>query len=310
MSLYPLRLLPEYRERVWGGQRLQPGPKPIGEAWVVYEHNRLAEGEHAGRTLGGLAAAEGERLLGRRPMRATGLRFPLLIKLLDCQDWLSVQVHPDDAQARALEGPEHFGKTEAWHILEAAPAASVVAGLKTGTTGAELARLMHSGATAQALAQAPVRAGDTVFVRAGTVHALGPGLLLYEVQQTSDITYRVYDWDRPASAGRELHVEKSLAVIDPAAACVLTPPPALTEGTAALTTCEYFTLELLAGAGGEWQGDTRGESFHTLTVIEGEAELVCGDWRGPLGRFATVVVPAACGPYTLHGRYRALRARA
>jgi mannose-6-phosphate isomerase len=242
-------------------------------------------------------------------MRRTGLRFPLLIKLLDCQDWLSVQVHPDDEQAARLEGPGQFGKTEAWHILEATPGARLISGLRPGMTAEVLAQAVRQGTLTDLAQYLEVRAGDTVFTRAGTVHALGPGLLLYEVQQTSDITYRVFDWNRPPSAGRELHVEKSLAVIDPAATGRAEPAPALTDGGAqTLTRCEYFHLELLYAASSPVRRDTRGESFHALTVIEGEAALEGEGWTGRLARFETAVIPAMCGEYVVRPNGPSVRA--
>ena len=296
--MHPFRLQPEFRERVWGGHRLRPeADRPIGEAWIVYEHNQIASGPNAGRTLGALAA-EGERLLGKRVMRATGLRFPLLIKLLDCQDWLSVQVHPNDAQAVQLEGPGHFGKTEAWHILEAQPEARLIAGLKRDITPEAFAEAVRGGTLDSLCHFHPVRAGDTVMMRAGTLHALGPGLLLYEIQQSSDITYRVFDWNRPASAGRELHIEKSLAVTDVHAAARPEPLPELRDGAAhTLTACEYFSLDLLRAESHAISLNTRGESFHALTVIEGQVQVEGDGWREALGKFETLLVPAASGAY-------------
>lgn len=307
--MQPFRLIPEYRERVWGGQRLKETNKPIGEAWVVYENNQVADGPWAGRTLGAIAAAEGERLLGKRPLRQTGVRFPLLIKLLDCQDWLSVQVHPNDAQAVQLEGPGQFGKTEAWHILEAAPAACLISGLQSATTPETLTQAVYGGTFTDVVQYVNVNAGDTVFIRAGTVHALGPGLLLYEVQQTSDITYRVFDWNRPASAGRELHLEKSLAVIDPAAVGRAEPEPELQDGQGMATQCEYFKLEVLRGSKEAVRRDTGRESFHALTQIEGQARVTGSGWQAELSRFETLIIPAECGAYqveSVNGAWRAL----
>src|SRR3712207_5328371 len=120
---HALRLVPQYQKRVWGGQRLKPSPEPYGEAWLVWEENKVAGGELDGQTLAEVARSHGEALLGRRAMARTGTRFPVLIKLLDCADWLSLQVHPNDEQARRLEGADQFGKTEAWHILEVDPGA-------------------------------------------------------------------------------------------------------------------------------------------------------------------------------------------
>jgi mannose-6-phosphate isomerase len=307
--MQPFRLIPEYRERVWGGHRLQPGPRPIGEAWIVYEQNKVADGPNAGRTLGALAAAEGEPLLGRRAMRTTGLRFPLLIKLLDCTDWLSVQVHPNDAQAERLEGPGNVGKTEAWHILEAEPGAQLISGLRPGVTAETVAQALKTNTILDVVEYLPVKPGDTLFTPAGMLHALGPGLLLYEVQQTSDLTYRVFDWNRPQAAGRELHIDKSLAVTDPTATGRAKPLPSETQGIYELTACRYFVLEALNVATQPMALDTQGESFHALTVVQGEVAVQADGWRETLGRFETLLVPAACGLYRLEpmGQGRVLR---
>jgi mannose-6-phosphate isomerase len=304
----------QYRERVWGGDNLRPaaeGATPIGEAWVVYEENRVASGKHEGRTLGELASEYGAALLGTRPLERTGTRFPVLIKLLDCNDWLSIQVHPDDAQAVELEGPGHFGKTEAWHILQAGHGARIIAGLKPGTTPDEMARAIREG-TIKGLAEyMPLERGDTVLTRARTIHALGPGLFVYEVQQTSDITYRVYDWDRPQAAGRALHIEQSVRVSDPAAQCErVHAQDGAGDGVRRLVSSVYFDLALAESSGAPLELDTRGESFHAVTVIEGECRIESAGEARTLGLYETAVIPASCGRYRIVpvGRVKALAA--
>jgi len=296
-----LQLNPKYDHRVWGGQRLRASPdKPIGEAWVVYEANTISNGEWQGRTLAEAAQALGVELLGSRAFERTGTRFPLLIKLLDCADWLSIQVHPNDEQAVQLEGPGHFGKTEAWHILEADPGARLIAGVRPGVMRDELAQAIRSGQIEPYSLYHAVQAGDTILMPAGLIHALGPGLLLYEVQQTSDITYRVYDWDRPASAGRALHLEQSAAVADPGLAGQVLPLPTLSRhDQRSLTQCSYFDLSLVTAQGDPLLLDTGGESFHALTVIEGQALVSCGDERVIVNRFESLVVTADAGCYRL-----------
>jgi mannose-6-phosphate isomerase len=297
-----LQLLPLYDPRVWGGQRLKPSPeKPIGEAWVVYERDRITGGPLAGRTLAEVAEERGEALVGRQAFARTGRRFPLLIKLLDCAEWLSIQVHPNDEQAVHMEGEGQFGKTEAWYILEADEGARLIAGVRPGTTGDELAKAIRNG-TIEAHAQYhSVHAGDTVFMPAGLMHALGPGLLLYEVQQTSDITYRVFDWNRPASAGRLLHVEQSVAVTDATLAGKAVPlSPLQAHDRRSLVRCPYFELSLLVSQEEPFQLDTQGESFHALTVIAGKAEVRCREEKVTLGRFESVVVSADAGAYSLN----------
>jgi mannose-6-phosphate isomerase len=307
--LTPLRLAPVLKERVWGGRRLDPGGgRSIGEAWVIHGANRVVGGPFDGRTLDEATAVLGERLLGSRGAAAGG-RFPLLVKLLDAVDWLSVQVHPDDEQAARLEGPDQVGKTEAWHILEAAPGARVIAGLREGTTRRRLARAIREGTLLELARYLEVRPGDTLFNRAGLVHALGPGLLLYEVQQSSDLTYRVWDWNRPASPERPLHVEQSLAVVCLDARPEVTPAEAAVGGT--LTSCRYFALER-HGPGPSEVGPGR-TSFDAVTVVEGAALLRGEGWSEPLGPFESAVVPAETGGYRIgprgDGRYRALVAR-
>ncbi|MEW6422935.1 MAG: type I phosphomannose isomerase catalytic subunit, partial [Deinococcota bacterium] len=298
----PLRLRPQLTERVWGGRRLDPqAPSPIGEAWVVYEQNVVQEGPHAGRSLAELSAAAPRELLGRR---AQGTRFPLLIKLLDCAEWLSVQVHPDDAQARALAGEGQLGKTEAWHLLEATTGAELIAGVRPGTDLETLREAILAGRVMDHAERHPVRAGDTVLVPAGTLHALGPGLLLYEVQQTSDLTYRVYDWERPASAGRALHLHESAEVVTATRAVPLPTPPAHPSEVQELTRCAYFVLEKLTGGAQPLPSDTHGESFHALTITAGEAWLKAGANTLTLNTLETVVIPAAAGAYTLEGEFQ------
>lgn len=306
-----LQLTPEYRERVWGGHRLQPkNAQPIGEAWIVYENNKVATGRFADKTLLEVAAEMKEDLLGPANVARTGLRFPLLIKLIDSVDWLSVQVHPNDAQAKRLEGPDQFGKTEAWYLLETDPGAKLIAGIKPGTAPAALAQSIRDGSILDHVEYLAAQPGDTVFMPAGTIHALGPGLMLYEVQQTSDITYRVFDWNRPASAGRALHIEQSVEVSTTAAAQIQH-LPALTPNTPQhLLSTNYFSLDLLTLEGTSLNLDTGGQSFEALTVIQGLAQVSTPDHSVYLNRYESVVIPASTGPYTLNVSTKAQLLRA
>ena len=293
-----LQVVPEYHHRVWGGQQLKPDiQKPYGEAWLVFEGNKIKSGTYAGQRLEEVARTLGVDLLGARALERTGTRFPLLIKILDCADWLSVQVHPNDAQAVQLEGPGHAGKTEAWHILEAEEDATLIAGVKPGTSPEALAAAIRVGSVLEVALKTSAGAGDSVMMYAGTMHALGPGFLLYEVQQTSDITYRVFDWDRPASAGRALHLEQSVAVTRHDTSAAVTHLEPLQNEAVELVECPYFLLEALAASGSSLHADTKGETFHAITVTEGEAEIVAGDERIKLGRFESVIVPASFGKY-------------
>jgi mannose-6-phosphate isomerase len=311
VALEPFQLGIQFHHRVWGGGRLKPtaaGETPIGEAWLVHEHNRVQGGRFDGQPLEAVSKEFGADLLGVNAFSRTGTRFPLLLKLLDCADWLSIQVHPNDAEALQLEGPDQFGKTEAWHLLEAELGAELIAGVKPGVSAETLASAIRGGTVRDIAQYAAVQAGDTVMMHAGTMHALGPGMLLYEVQQTSDITYRVYDWDRPASAGRALHIEQSVAVTTTAAASIQHLPALPPTATQTLTQCPYFTLEFLQAEDNEdLRSDTVGTSFHALTVTEGELTLETTSTGFTLRPYETLIVPALHGMYTLRGTFKLLR---
>lgn len=293
-----LKLVPSYRDYVWGGDRLRPGHNPTAEAWVVWEEDQIESGPLAGKTLGEAATEFGEALVGTKAVHHTGTRFPLLIKLLDCAQWLSLQVHPNDKQAVELEGVGQFGKTEAWHILEAKPDATLIAGLKPGTSPESLANSIRDGSIIDHVKYAEVKAGNTVFMPAGTLHALGPGLLVYEVQQTSNWTYRVYDWGRPQTKARQLHIEKSIQVTQADFQPPIISMPECGDGSQEkLIECEYFTLEILCTSTKAIPLDTKGESFQAITLIDGQAILQAGNERLELDTFQTAVIPASTGSY-------------
>ena len=200
--LYPLRFEPIFQYRLWGGRRLAewldaalPGDRPIGEAWLLSDRDdhpsRVAEGPLKGRTIAQLMAPAPELVLGNLARRFQ--RFPLLLKFLDVQKMLSVQVHPRDSQAALIPEGES-GKTEAWVVLEAGPEGRIYAGLQPGTTPADLRALSARSADDHLASFAP-RRGQGVLIEAGTVHAVGNGVVVFEVQENSDVTFRLYDWD-------------------------------------------------------------------------------------------------------------------
>lgn len=300
-----LPLTPRYQARVWGGDRLAPPAPdgtPIGEAWMADGQSVVSGGPLAGQTVADLLAANPAALLGAGQDAKDG--FPLLIKLLDCRDWLSVQVHPNDAQAREMVGPGERGKTEAWHFLHVEPGAELLAGVQPGTTPQALADAIRGGGILDLSQRHRPHEGDTLFIPAGTLHALGPGLLLYEVQQASDTTYRVFDWDRPASAGRALHLEESVAVTDPARQGELR-TAAQTGGLGELLRCKQFTL---SGVTSGIEQDTGGR-FALVTVVDGTLTLRAGSETLTLDTHQTALIPAATGPYRLDGNGRALVAQ-
>ena len=207
-SLYPLILRPEFQDRVWGARDLSPiysqpvTGGPVGEAWLTGERCKIANGPLAGRSLGELSLAFGLQLFGKLSVHS---RFPLLLKFLFPQDKLSVQVHPDDETAVRLG---HLcGKTECWYVVKAAPGSRIGLGLKPGAGKAEVRQAIKETRLEELLNWIDLREGDMIYVEAGTVHTIGPGAVLAEIQQNSDITYRLYDYGRP----RDLHIEHGLA---------------------------------------------------------------------------------------------------
>jgi mannose-6-phosphate isomerase len=220
--LYPLTFRPTFKERVWGGRELErlyhkplPPSVPIGESWEISDRpgdvSVVANGPLAGKDLRWLMENHADELLG--DARPQGGRFPLLLKILDAQDKLSLQVHPPAGTALALGGEP---KTEMWYVAEAAPGAELYVGLKRGVSRAEFEQRIEAGSVAECFHRVSVQAGDAMFLPSGRVHALGAGLVIFEIQQNSDTTYRVFDWNRLGLDGkpRELHVPQSLASID------------------------------------------------------------------------------------------------
>ncbi len=256
MPRYPLRFEPIFKSMLWGGRRLpefvrRPAPSadPVGEAWVLSDVDGnlsvVANGPLAGKSLREVIAADPVGVFGQH-VPPDG-RFPLLLKFIDAKQELSVQVHPDDEQAVRRKGPGHRGKTEAWVILDANPDTSAIyAGLHPGVTADHFRNALGYGTVPETLHSFTPTPGDCVFLEAGTVHAIGADILLFEVQQTSDITYRLYDWERvDAKTGkpRELHVEAGLACTDFARGPVNpVTPEAEDDGWHRLVGCRYFTL--------------------------------------------------------------------
>jgi mannose-6-phosphate isomerase len=221
--LYPFVFRPIFKDRIWGGRELErlyakniPADQPIGESWEISDRpgdaSVIANGLLAGKTLRWLMKHHAAEILGGVKPAAAG-RFPLLCKILDAREKLSLQVHPPASQAAELKGEP---KTEMWFIADAAPDAGLYVGLKRGVTRGEFEKKISDGSVADCFHRIPVRAGDAMFLPSGRVHAIGDGLVIFEIQQNSDTTYRVFDWNRVGLDGRprELHVAQSLASID------------------------------------------------------------------------------------------------
>ncbi len=260
--LYPLRFEPIYQYRLWGGRRLAdllnaplPGDGPIGEAWILSDRDdhssRVADGALKGQTITQLLEQSREQLLGKLAPRFP--RFPLLLKFLDASEMLSVQVHPSDADTELLPTGE-TGKTEAWVVLKAGEESRVYAGLKTGTRSDDLRRALAAGTIAQELLCFTPRAGDGVFLPAGTVHALGGDVVVFEVQENSDVTFSLYDWghvDSKTGQPRALQIERAISCINfgESAAGLVTPEVEATKPVERerLFHCQHFCLWRVRG---------------------------------------------------------------
>lgn len=287
----PFRVKPLPVVRVWGGRRLAEwrqfptSKEPIGESWEVFGELAVEDGDCS---LDELCRRQGRQLLGSwAPDPQAG--FPLLIKWLDCQQWLSVQVHPDDAVA----GPGQRGKAEAWYFAEVAPDAEVIHGWKDGAPSrAELERL-QPGQWMDSLRRFHPQAGSWSYTPPGTIHALGPGLLVYEVQQSSDLTYRLYDWDRVGLDGkpREMHVSQGIQAICDSLPEKEPAPPGDLLGKLEVI-CPHFLVESVHG---ERSWATAGLSFELITALQ-PAQVWSGEDSWQIEAGGTLIIPADCGP--------------
>lgn len=310
LKSYPLFLEPTVKNYVWGGKKFKnftkdnnDSDKPIAEIWAIYEENKILNGSLAGKTLKEVVNLHGELILGKNA-QTTSNRFPLLIKLLDSQQWLSIQVHPNDHQAFELEGPAFNGKTEGWYVLSAESGAQLIAGVKPDVSKEEITQAIQTGLVTSYLQYHPIKKDDYIFIPAGTIHALGPGAVIYEIQQNSDVTYRVYDWDRPLSAGRQLHIEKSIAVTDLNHEIRL--QHAKNGMSKNIFDCEYFSLDLYKSNDHSLEFNPNGESFHAITVIEGNASLSSETEQFQIHQFESVLVPADYKTFHLSGEFKLL----
>jgi mannose-6-phosphate isomerase len=305
--LYPLRFQPILRRYLWGGRRLESLGKSLGagndyaESWEIVDHGAdqsiVAHGVLAGYSLGELVRQHGTKLLGRH----AGLRqFPLLFKFLDAHDRLSVQVHPDDTRAALLDPPD-LGKTEAWVILAAEPGSYLYAGLRRGFDRAALEREVARGTCELCIERIEPRAGDCFFLPAGVVHALGPGLLVAEIQQASDTTYRLYDWNRlgPDGKPRKLHVSAAMEAIDYAYGPVVAQrlEPGDQPEVERLVTCNKFVLDRRRiSSATHIGGDQR---CHIVATLAGAVTVERDPAGRPLSAGDVALLPAELGAVRL-----------
>ena len=316
--MYPLLLKAPTKDYLWGGTRLKKDygfdseTANIAEAWVLSTHKNGACIVKNG-TLAGLSLSEAIEQLGKEVLGAKACsfkNFPLLIKLIDARDRLSVQVHPDDAYALKNEG--EYGKTEMWYVVDAEPDARLIYGFNRSLNSAELKQRIKNNTLLEVCNFVPVQKGDVFFISAGTLHAIGEGILIAEVQQNSNTTYRVYDYERIGADGkpRQLHIDKAIDVTE-------TAPPTIPYGNVGkvihhafgtertLAECEFFTSKLLRLQG--TYSMCKNDSFLSLLVLEGTAELSYSDGALKLNKGDSVFVPAGL-EFTLSGTVEVLYA--
>jgi mannose-6-phosphate isomerase len=318
-QLYPLAMLPNFDPRPWGSNDLSPiypnhkFEEKIGEAWLSGDEGKVGNGPLAGRTLAQLSDEYQRELVGDAARDAK--RFPLLLKFLFPREQLSVQVHPDDAQALRVGQP--WGKTECWYVAHANPGAQIGLGMKPGATLAQLEQAIHEKRAEELLNWINVYAGDMIYVSGGTVHTLGPGSVIVETQQQSDTTYRLYDYGRP----RELHLKEGLAAVklNAASGKVIRPAPAEMPGSknrhVTLVAAPYFVVDMFEMKSAE-EFSTRDESgkrsAQILVAVEGCGVVeAAGAEPVTLAKGDAVVVPASVNQYAVRPQWtlEMLRAR-
>jgi mannose-6-phosphate isomerase len=313
-AIVPLPLAGALHETIWGGRVLAerlgkalPADALVGESWETADESLVREGPYAGEPLAALVARLGVDLLGWRSVAVYGRRFPLLTKFIDAREQLSVQVHPDDAYAARYEHGK-LGKTETWYVLHAEPGAQLIYGFARATSSDEVRRAIEQTRLEPLLHSFAPRPGDVIFVPPGTVHAIGGGILLYELQEYSDVTYRLYDYGRLQADGtpRELHVARALEVLrySPPHSVRATPLEAVPYGAdgsrRVLVACRYFVEEELRVAG-DAADTTTAASCQILTCLGGACTIEAGGAAVRLRLGETAVLPAALGAYTLRG---------
>ena len=344
--MYPLKFEPIYKEKIWGGRSL--GRKfarelpagPIGESWELSSHGDdisvVANGSYAGLTLDKLISSNQEEILGQElapDLNASSL-FPLLVKIIDARENLSVQVHPDDAYAAENE-TGGSGKAELWYILNAEPGARIIYGLKEGVSRQEFTEAIGTPGFARLLNQVKVKTGDYFYIPAGTVHAICKGVMLAEIQQSSDLTYRLYDWDRNDDAGnsRELHIDKAIDVINfnhnqPAHKRTTSGNQHQARQTSSnqhqirsgsllidnsnhqvrqLKNSNFFNVELI-NIFKRYTGNTKNRRFYIYMNLGSEVKINYSDGSLKVAKGESFLIPAALGHYEIVGQTRLLKA--
>lgn len=301
-----LKLKPAYKDYIWGGTRLindydkENGGTRLAESWELSCHadgpSRIMEGEGAGKTLQEYIVQHGRQVLGSKCLRFE--EFPILIKFIDAKDDLSIQVHPNDAYA--LEYEHQYGKTEMWYVMDCEEGAFLYYGFASQISKEEFARRISENSLTEVLNKAYVKKGDVLFIEAGTIHAIGKNILIAEIQQNSNVTYRVYDYGRKGANGemRDLHIEKALAVTNR--------NPIVKEKSFSphIASCEYFTVDKIYLDGKNIKkinGCVGRESFVSLLILEGKGIIWSENEVMQIKKGDSIFLPADSGEYELTG---------
>ncbi len=320
--LYPLKLQPIYKETIWGGSKLREKfNKDIpsdytGESWEVACHKNgtsiISNGALKGKSLDNVIKLYGVLLLGSRVGVKGVEKFPLLVKILDASDKLSVQVHPDDGYAMKHEKGE-LGKTEMWYVIDAEPGAQLIYGVKQGTTQQKFKQSIIDGNLEEQLNHVDVEAGDVFHIPSKTLHAIGKGILIVEIQQNSDTTYRVYDWNRVGADGtsRKLHIKKALDVADLSEVTgkEKVEGQVINIGTTKrthLVDCKYYTTEKIE-VKCRSEEQLNGEKFDIIIVIDGEGKIEYNLGDVTFNDGDSFLIPACMGDYSIIGRCTILK---
>ena len=325
MKSYPLTFGKVYKDYIWGGRNLDkigkelPADGIVAESWELSCHKNgmstIANGEYTGMTLEEYIAKFGREVIGTALPEKDVKKFPLLIKFIDANDRLSVQVHPSDEYAFVNENGE-LGKNEMWYILHAEPNATLVAGVANGVTKESFAEAVKNGTLEECLNYISVKPGDFINIPDGLVHAIGKGIILAEVQQNSDTTYRVYDYNRVGKDGktRPLHVEKSLDTINfNYTGDVCKSPEGITVEVGQNTkksvkiANKYFSIEQYVLEDGKVEENADGSKFYVYIICQGEGKIVYNGGELPVKMGRTVLVPANMGTYALEGTMTAIK---
>jgi mannose-6-phosphate isomerase len=310
-KLYPLQFAPILKERIWGGTKLKTVlNKPItsditGESWelstVEGDVSIVSNGDLAGKSLNDLIEASPQDILGTEVYKRFGKQFPLLFKYLDAREDLSIQVHPNDELAKKRHNS--FGKTEMWYVMQADENAKVIVGFKEKSNPTAYLENLKNKTLLSILDDIKVEVGDVFFLETGTVHAIGAGLVIAEIQQTSDITYRLYDFDRVDAAGnqRELHVDLALDAINYNKVDTHKKYDKKTNQSNTVVDCPYFTTNYIP-LDGKITVDKTGNSFTVYMCVDGSFEMECDGTKYQYIKGDTVLIPASLKTFIINGK--------